>query len=90
MRLAGNPNYRPKELSDELDSTLGVKPGRFRQLFNQTLQQYLSVYLSGEGAWPNDQFSSRSVEDDRGVRAQRAARFSSHLQKEKSAPAGRP
>ncbi|CAL1162046.1 unnamed protein product [Cladocopium goreaui] len=86
---ASGAHVRPKDLTDELQNSFGVKPGRFRQLFNQTLQQYLNAYLSSgpEGAWPNDngQFSSRTVEDNRDMRAQRAARFSSHLEKS-SAP----
>eukprot|EP00913_Durusdinium_trenchii_P012691 g11917.t1 len=48
-----------------MHQNFGVKPGRFRQLFNQTLQQYINTYHSGgaEAAWPkaeNGQFSSRT------------------------------
>eukprot|EP00435_Cladocopium_sp_Y103_P035199 s471_g9.t1 len=86
---ASGAHVRPKDLTDEMQNSFGVKPGRFRQLFNQTLQQYLNAYLSSgpEGAWPNEngQFSSRTVEEDRDMRAQRAARFSSHLERS-SAP----
>lgn len=78
-------HVRPKDLSDEMQNSYGVKPGRFRQLFNQTLQQYVNAYVNSgaEAAWPsaNGQFSSRTVEDDKDMRAQRAARFSSHLER---------
>ncbi|CAK9110920.1 Germinal-center associated nuclear protein (GANP) (GC-associated DNA primase) [Durusdinium trenchii] len=72
-----------------MHQNFGVKPGRFRQLFNQTLQQLGSRgSRRPRAAWPkaeNGQFSSRTVEEDKDMRAQRAARFSTHL-KEKSAP----
>ena len=34
-----------QDLSDEMQNSYGVKPGRFRQLFNQTLQQQLGPPL---------------------------------------------
>ncbi|CAE7830199.1 Mcm3ap, partial [Symbiodinium necroappetens] len=77
---------RQKELSDEIQDSFGVRPGKFRALFNQTLQQYCNAFISGgsEAAWPSkaadEQFSSRSLtQGDRDMRAQRAARFQTHL-----------
>ena len=35
-----------QDLSDEMQNSYGVKPGRFRQLFNQTLQQQLGMSIS--------------------------------------------
>ncbi|CAE7197138.1 unnamed protein product, partial [Symbiodinium sp. CCMP2456] len=74
------------ELSDEIQDSFGVRPGKFRALFNQTLQQYCNAFISGgsEAAWPSkvadEHFSSRSLaQGDRDMRAQRAARFQTHL-----------
>eukprot|EP00439_Symbiodinium_sp_Y106_P023569 s150_g2.t2 len=104
------------ELSDEIQDSFGVRPGKFRALFNQTLQQYCNAFISGgsEAAWPSkaadEQFSSRFPKyrpngpwpilprnqaklilsffqaGDRDMRAQRAARFQTHLNERAPVP----
>lgn len=85
---AANGYGRHKELQDELYNVLGVSGKRFRTLFSQTLLQYVqSFYSKGagfipiEGGIPRPKVVSQGEQQ---MRAQRAARFQSHLQVERA------
>ncbi|CAJ1362115.1 unnamed protein product [Effrenium voratum] len=80
---AGGARVRVKDLTDEMLEIHGVKPGRFRQLFSQTVQQFVTAHIGGAeaAAWSkDDDFSGRGLaQGEKDMRAQRAARFQKHL-----------
>uniref|UniRef100_A0A7S4QUS6 PCI domain-containing protein n=2 Tax=Alexandrium monilatum TaxID=311494 RepID=A0A7S4QUS6_9DINO len=95
----GDFRGRQKELQEELQRTLGVNTKRFRSLFQQTLAQYVVAYHAGgpsgpEAAWLGGKASANQKEQmwtgpkvvsqgEQEMRAQRAARFQSHLEVER-------
>lgn len=87
---AGDCRGKHKELQDELQRTVGVNAKRFRTMFQQTLAQYLVAYHAGGDSWgfpkvpgqkealcPGPKLVSQGEQE---MRAQRAARFQSHLE----------
>jgi hypothetical protein len=69
---------------------MGVNNKRFRQLFNQTVPQYCFAYAQGKGLLPPGQVEGGPQkpkvvsQGEQEMRAQRAARFQSHLQVERA------
>lgn len=85
---AGDCRGKQKELQSELQRTLNVNARMFRQLFSQTLPQYLAAHyaraddawssgkdLNGKGSIQNK--ATTPVEDE--MRNKRAMRFQNHL-----------
>jgi len=93
---AGDCRGRHKELQEDIQRTMGVNAKRFRALFQQTLSQYVVAYHAGgpagpEAAWASSKAGAGQKEQfwagpkvvsqgEQEMRAQRAARFQSHLE----------
>lgn len=78
----------PRGLQDELQRVLNIGHKRFRNIFQQSLGQYVHTWYMtprGPGGKPYLQAGPKAVsQDEQEMRAQRAARFQSHLQVERA------
>eukprot|EP00931_Biecheleriopsis_adriatica_P097193 TRINITY_DN7093_c0_g1_i1.p1 TRINITY_DN7093_c0_g1~~TRINITY_DN7093_c0_g1_i1.p1 ORF type:complete len:1264 (-),score=254.11 TRINITY_DN7093_c0_g1_i1:46-3477(-) len=76
---------QPKELQEEIRVAFNCPPNRFQKLFQQSVGQYVNTYLGGgpEAAWPMAKDEKELTQGERDMRAQRAARFQSHLNEKK-------
>lgn len=92
LQAAGG-RLAPKELSEDLQKTLNINGKQFRNIFSQTLVQYVQTFQAkGPGAnfIPLDSSpmtSKRVSSGEQNMRVQRAARFQSHIQVEKTSVA---
>jgi len=91
--VASNSGVNPvfcKDLQDELQRNYRVDGKRFRQLFSQTVSQYCQAFFQAKGSGFIPFEAGKPKEPSQGekaMRAQRAARFQSHLQVERTSVA---